>query len=51
MRRLPDPMDWLRQGIPLTLLIDLLDPVGPDSRVILVREEADLSWLPQHRVA
>ena len=50
MKRLPQPMDWLERGIPLTLLIDLLDPVGPDSRRISRDEPADTTWVP-HRGA
>ena len=35
----------LADGCPLTLLIDLTDPRGPDSKRILAREHADMSWL------
>jgi hypothetical protein len=35
MRPAFDVMDSLRSRVPLTLLIDLLDPHGPDSRRIL----------------
>ena len=28
-------MDWLHAGVPLSLLLDLVDPAGPDSREIL----------------
>ncbi len=31
-------LTWLRHGVPLTLLADLLDPAGPRSREILVVE-------------
>ena len=31
-------MAWMRAGVPVTLLIDLLDPRGPDSAAILVAE-------------
>ena len=42
----PHPvMAALSRGIPLTLLVDLADPAGPDSARILSRELADLSWL------
>ena len=51
MRRLPDPMRWLSQHVPLTLLIDLLDPDGPDSLRIVRDEVADTSWVPRHRAA
>ena len=44
MDRLPDPMTWLHSGVPLTLLIDLLCPEGPDSHTIFTSEDADLSW-------
>jgi hypothetical protein len=33
-------MDLLRQGIPLTLLLDLADPAGPRSAEILESERA-----------
>jgi hypothetical protein len=45
MERMPDPMSWLAAGVPLTLLIDLLDEAGPHSATILVDEPADLTWL------
>ena len=51
MQRLPDPMIWLADGIPLTLVMDLLDELGPDSAQILNAEPADLSWVPSMRVA
>lgn len=35
----------LSRGVPLTLLMDLADPAGPDSRDIAAGELADLSWL------
>ena len=35
----------LRAGIPLTLLLDLADPAGPDSAGRFASETADLSWL------
>ena len=46
MQRLPDPMIWLADGIPLTLVIDMLDKHGPHSEQILVAEPADVSWVP-----
>lgn len=49
--RLPDPLVWLAAGIPLTLLIDLLDPTGPDSAGILDDEHGDASWVPARSVA
>ncbi len=45
MNKLPDVMDWLERGVPLTLGIDLLDITGPNSRRILVEEPADTSWI------
>jgi hypothetical protein len=50
VQRLPQPMEWLRQDVPLSLLIDLLDPNGPDSARICRDEPADTSWVP-HRSA
>jgi hypothetical protein len=38
-------MAALAAGCPLTLLIDLTDSCGPDSKRILAREHADMSWL------
>jgi hypothetical protein len=38
-------MTALARGIPVTLLMDLLDPAGPDSRSVLATETADLGWL------
>ena len=51
MQRLPDPMIWLADGIPLTLVIDMLDEHGPHSEQILTAEPADLSWVPLTRAA
>lgn len=51
MERLPDPMSWLAAGIPLSLLVDLLDDAGPRSDVIFAAEPADLSWLPVSHAA
>ena len=45
MERLPDPMLWLREGVPMTLLIDLLDARGPHSADIYNTEDADLRWI------
>ena len=50
MERLPDPMAWLAAGIPLTLVLDLLDETGPRSAAILADEPADLRWL-EHAAA
>jgi hypothetical protein len=42
----PHPvMVALADGCPLTLLIDLTDSRGPDSKRIMAREHADMSWL------
>jgi hypothetical protein len=38
-------MAALADGCPLTLLIDLTDSRGPDSKRIMAREHADMSWL------
>jgi hypothetical protein len=38
-------MAALAARIPLTLLADLAEPAGPDSRHILATEAADLTWL------
>ena len=35
----------LARRVPLTLLLDLAAPEGPESTRILTRETADLSWL------
>ena len=46
--QLPRPhpvMVALANGCPLTLLIDLTDSRGPDSKRIMTREHADMSWL------
>jgi hypothetical protein len=46
--QLPRPhpvMVALANGCPLTLLIDLTDSRGPDSKRIMSREHADMSWL------
>jgi hypothetical protein len=40
-------MQLLARGVPVTLLLDLADPAGPDSRAILAAEPAptDPIWL------
>jgi hypothetical protein len=38
-------MTALAQGVPISLLMDLADPAGPDSRTVLATEVADLGWL------
>ena len=40
-----DVMDLLESGVPLTLLIDLLDERGPASQTLYRDEPADISWL------
>lgn len=45
MQRMPDPLDLLSRGVPLTLLLDLLDENGPDSRRMYDEEQGDASWL------
>jgi hypothetical protein len=48
-------MEWLAQGLSLTLLLDLADAAGPDSTGILAAERPvdDPIWLdaavPQHQ--
>lgn len=37
--------ELLRAGVPLTLLLDLADPEGPDSAALFGREGGDTSWL------
>jgi hypothetical protein len=51
MTRLPDPMVWLTEGLPLTLLLDLLDEHGPNSRAILLEEGGDAAWLARSTTA
>jgi hypothetical protein len=41
----PAVMTLLAKKVPLTLLLDLVDPDHLPSRAILRRETADLSWL------
>jgi len=40
---MPDVMTWLRAGVPLTLVIDLLDAAGPDSARIYASERSELA--------
>jgi hypothetical protein len=42
---MPDMMEWLRAGLPLTLVVDLLDPAGPGSATRYVDEPGDAGWL------
>ena len=39
-----DPMECLRDGVPISLGIDLLAASGPDATRIYADEPADLSW-------
>jgi hypothetical protein len=45
MHRMPDPLEMLASGVPLTLLLDLLDEHGPNSRRMYDEERGDTSWL------
>ncbi len=36
-----DPMDCLRDGVPLSLVMDLLSEAGPDAARIYAAEQAD----------
>jgi hypothetical protein len=44
--RLPDTLEWLSAGVPITLIVDLVEPDGPDSARILHEEPADTAWIP-----
>jgi hypothetical protein len=46
---IPQPMDLLASGVPLSLIIDLLDDRGPNSPRILQAEPGDADWLPERR--
>jgi len=39
-----DPMACLKDGIPLSLVIDLFKADGPDTSWIYTHEPADTSW-------
>lgn len=41
-------MGALRSHVPLTLLMDLTNPQGPDSIEISEAEGGDADWLPEH---
>ena len=45
MSRLPDTFEWLSAGIPITLIVDMVDPEGPDSARIIREEPADTGWI------
>ena len=45
MDRLPDPLEWLAAGVPLSLLMDLVSTSVPDSAEILETEAGDARWL------
>lgn len=38
-------LTMLSDGVPLTLLLDLADPAGPDSAGHFANEPADVAWL------
>lgn len=38
VRQRPDVMTWLGAGVPVTLIVDLLDPAGPNSAAIFHAE-------------
>lgn len=44
MERSLDLIAWLRDGVPLTLLVDLFATDRPPSREIYRTEHADLGW-------
>jgi hypothetical protein len=47
---IPQPMALLASGVPLSLIIDLLDDRGPNSARILEAEPGDADWLREpHR--
>ena len=46
-----DLMQWLHDGVPLTLLLDLLPGDGPDSEAIMRREGGDAGWLSRAQAA
>jgi hypothetical protein len=39
-------MTWLAAGIPLTLILDLIEPTGPDSTRAYRDEPGDTAWVP-----
>jgi hypothetical protein len=45
----PQPMALLASGVPLSLIIDLLDDRGPNSARILEAEPGDADWLQEPR--
>lgn len=47
MNGFPDVMDLLANGVPISLLVDLLDETGPDSHRFFVEEQPDVEWLPE----
>jgi len=52
MHRLPDPLEWLAAGVPLTLLVDLLGSAAPASADLYREERGDDAWLrPAHHAA
>lgn len=51
MTAMPEPWGLLTAGVPLSLLLDLQDPCGPDSVTAYELEEGDTSWVPVPTVA
>lgn len=45
MSLLPDTYEWLSAGIPITLIIDMVEPNGPDSTRIMLEEPGDTGWI------
>jgi hypothetical protein len=51
MKSMPDVMDMLEHGVPLTLLIDLLGEQGPASMTLYRTEPADTTWVKRSAAA
>lgn len=41
---MPDPMSLLKDGVPLSLVVDLFEADGPRAADIYADEGADMSW-------
>jgi hypothetical protein len=41
---MPDPMALLKDGVPLSLVVDLYQADGPKAMDIYVAEPADVTW-------
>ena len=41
---MPDPMALLKDGVPLSLVVDLYQAEGPNAMDIYVAESADMTW-------